>query len=98
MAEYHRRRSRVLTRLAKLHPDEYRDLLALERVNDGLAPEQGNQRIARCGTRSGAQAHYRKDEGLCEPCRRAEREYDQERREKAGNEEVIPSATPEATN
>ncbi len=80
MAEYHRRRSRVLARLAKLHPDEYRDLLALERVNDGLEPEHTNRRVAECGTRSGAQAHYRKDERACEACRRAERAYDRDRK------------------
>ena len=79
MTAYHARRSRVLKRLADLHPDEYADLMAAERVREGLDPA-GLVQSAKCGTRSAAQAHYRRGEPACPKCRKAEREYQKDYR------------------
>jgi len=78
VSAYHNRRSRVLTRLALLHPDEYADLMAHERVNDGLDPERGHALVARCGTRPGYARHRRNDEDPCGPCTLAVRNYRRE--------------------
>lgn len=80
MSEYHRRRSRVLSRLAKLHPDEYADLLAYERANEGLDPAPEQKAIAECGTRSGAYRHYKNGERVCDACRQANRDYHADRK------------------
>lgn len=79
MSEYHARRSRVLTRMANLYPDVYADLMALERVNDGLDPAPTYAPIAKCGTRPGYYRHRRKDEPTCELCKKAVRDYSRER-------------------
>ena len=78
MSDYHARRQRVLYRLAHLHPDEYADLMAVERAADGLDPAPAWTPGAACGTRSGFNAHRRRDETPCQPCRDAENTYSRE--------------------
>lgn len=76
MAAYHARRQRVLNRLAHLHPDEYADLMAAERAAEGLDPAPAwKPDTATCGTRSGVNAHRRRNEPICDPCRQAENAY-----------------------
>lgn len=75
MSEYHARRSRVLTRLALMHQDEYADLLAYERTIEGLNPAPDVSQPAKCGTRSGYNRHKKNDEDACERCQEAARAY-----------------------
>lgn len=79
MSAYHNRRSRVLIRLAKMHPDEFADLMALERTIEGLDPGPVRAVVAKCGTRAGYERHLRNKEKTCEACRSARNAYQRDR-------------------
>ena len=85
MSAYHARRQRVLYRLAELHPDEYADLMALERIAEGLGPGRDwTPGRTTHGTHAGYMWHRRHGEKPCDPCRLAENAYQRDyRRRKA---------------